>query len=146
LAAIPQRVMWHSYSQYDWGTVIAALTFYEFGRHQPTESRWFHNRKNYWDANFPGMDLPQLEEYVFVQAEQHVDVAIVLRDPDTIPEGMEDFSYSIASYVARRVQSSSNWKHYRDVQTSVSGPLSLYMNLRRMGPLPSLGAVNAVTP
>jgi hypothetical protein len=72
------------------------------------------------DARFPGMDLPTLQAYVMNQAERSIGVAVVLKDAARKPDGMEDYSFSIASYVASRIQASPNWKHYRDVQTSVS--------------------------
>ncbi len=131
LASLPQQVWWHSYSNYDWGTVISALTFYDFGRYQPSENMWFHNKKSYWDANFPGRDLANLQYYIRNEAERRVDVAIVFRDADNKPDGMEDYSFSIASSLATRLKRDSDWKHYRDVPTSVSGPLSLYINQRR---------------
>jgi hypothetical protein len=133
IASIPQRVVWQSYSAYDWATPIEALTFYDFGHYQPADNRWFHNRKNYWDANFPNMELPQLQAYVLAEAAKQVDLVIVLAHPEQKPGDMEDYSFSIASYVAAHVQSDSGWTHYRDVDTSVSGPLSLYLNARRTG-------------
>jgi hypothetical protein len=133
LTSIPQTVTWHSYTPYDWGTVISVLTHYEFGHRQPTENLWFHNAKHYWDARFPGMTLPELREHIFNQADARVDVAIVLKDPGTKPEDMEDYSYAIARHVAERIAASPNWRHYRDVDTLSYGPLSLYINLRRTG-------------
>lgn len=134
LASIPRRVTWQNFSAYDWGTVVSALTLYEFGHHQPTENRLFHNKKSYWDAHFAGMALPDLQDYLLMQAEQHVDVAIVLKHPDRKPEDMEDYSFSIASAVATRIQADPRWTHYRDVETAVSGPLALYVNQRTMRP------------
>jgi hypothetical protein len=128
LASIPGQIWWHSYTNYDWGTVVAALTFYEFGHYQPTENVWFHNKKSYWDAIVPRRDLPQLEDYVWSETEKRVDVAIVLRDAETKPHGMEDYSFSIASSMATRMKRDPVWKHDRDVLTSVSGPLSFYVN------------------
>jgi hypothetical protein len=135
LASIPQRVTWQSYSAYDWGTVVSALTFYEFGHYQPTENRLFYNKKGYWDSHFHDMTLPQLQDHLIAQTEQHVDVAIVLKHPDRKPEDMEDYSFSIASAVATRIQADPRWTHYRDVETKVSGPLSLYVN-RSLAPDP----------
>jgi hypothetical protein len=131
VASIPQQVSWQSYSPYDWGTVISALTFYDFGHYQPSDNRWFHNRRNYWDGNFPNMDLHALQAHVFAKANEQIDLAIVLAHPDQKPAGMEDYSFSIASYVAAHVQADPAWRHYRDVETSVSGTLALYLNGRR---------------
>jgi len=134
LASVPQRVVWSSFSSYDWGTVLSALTIYENGRYQPNNNSLFHNRKSYWDAAFPGMDLPTLQERVLAQAEAQADLAIVLKDPNQKPAGMEDYSFSIASYVAEHVRDSSGWRHIRDVDTSTAGPLAFYLNVRRMRP------------
>lgn len=132
LVGIPKRVWWQSFSEYDWGTVTAALTFYESGRYQPTENRWFYNKKSYWDANFPNMSLSQLQAYILTQAEQHVELAIVLKDPDHKPEEMEGYSFLIASSVAKRIQADAQWQHYRDVDTSAFAPLALFYNLRKV--------------
>jgi hypothetical protein len=129
LSSIPQRAWWHSYSLYDWGTPVAALTYFD-GHYQPTENRWFYNHRNYWDSHYPGMDLMQIEAFILRQADERVDVAVVLKRPDVKPSGMEDYSFAIASSVASHVQSSSQWRHYRDVET-VEGPLALFINLRR---------------
>jgi len=129
LVSIRQRVWWHSYSLYDWETPVAALTDFD-GHYQPTENRWFYNHKNYWDFHFPGMDIAQLQAFVIRQTEERVDVAVVLKRPDVKPPGMEDYSFAIASSVAAHVQSSPQWQHYGDVQTS-EGPLAVFVNLRR---------------
>ena len=131
VASVPQRVTWQSFSAYDWGTVISALTFFDFGHYQPADNRLFHNHKNYWDGNFPDMNLTELEAYVLEQTEQRVDLAIVLAHPDQKPTGMEDYSFSIASYVAAHIQADSAWIRYREVNSFVSGPLVLYLNARR---------------
>jgi hypothetical protein len=132
LVDIPRRVWWQSFSEYDWGTVTAALTFYESGRYQPTENRWFYNKKSYWDANFPNMSLSQLQAFILTQAEQHVELAIVLKDPDHLPAGMEDYSFLIASSVAKHIHADAQWQHYRDVDTSAFAPLALFYNLRKV--------------
>ncbi len=132
LASFPQRVTWQSYSLYDWGTAVSALTAYDFGHYQPADNRWFHNRKNYWDANFPGMDLPALQAHVLEQAAQQVDMVIVLAHPQEKPAGMEDYSFSIASFIAQGVQADAAWTHYRDVDSELVGALGLYLNARRV--------------
>jgi hypothetical protein len=129
LASIHQRVWWHSYSLYDWGTPVAALTDFD-GHYQPSENQWFYNHKNYWDSHFPGMDIPQIQAFVIRQTEERVDVAVVLKRPDVRPAGMEEYSFMIAASVAAHVQSSPQWRHYRDVQTA-EGPLAVFVNLRR---------------
>lgn len=133
LASVPQQVTWQSYSLYDWGTVVSALTAYDFGHYQPADNRWFHNRRNYWDVNFPGMDLPALQAHVLEQAKQQVDMVIVLAHPHEKPAGMEDYSFSIASFIAARVQVDAAWTHYRDVDSALVGALGLYLNARRVG-------------
>jgi hypothetical protein len=133
LASFPQRVTWQSYLLYDWGTVVSALTAYDFGHYQPADNRWFHNRRNYWDANFPNMDLPALQTYVLEQAGEHMDLVIVLAHPDEKPAGMEDYSFSIASFIAEGVQADAAWTHYRDVDSALVGALGLYLNTRRVG-------------
>jgi hypothetical protein len=133
LASFPQRVTWQSYLLYDWGTVVSALTAYDFGHYQPADNRWFHNRRNYWDANFPNMDLPALQTYVLEQAGAHMDLVIVLAHPDEKPAGMEDYSFSIASFIAEGVQADAAWTHYRDVDSALVGALGLYLNTRRVG-------------
>lgn len=132
LAAIPRRVSWQSYSAYDWATVVAALTFYEFGRYQPSESNAFFNKKNYWDAHYPGMDLSTLEQHLVEQANREFDVVVVLKDPDHQPDGMEPYSFSIAAFVAKQISVDPEWMPYRDVPVSGSEVLALYVNRRRM--------------
>jgi hypothetical protein len=131
LASFRRRVWWHSYSMYDWATPVAALTHFD-GHYQPNENQWFHNHKNYWDSRFPGMNITQLQAFVIRQTDERVDVAVVLKRPDVKPDGMEDYSFTIASSVAAHVQSSLEWRHYRDVET-VEGPLAFFVNLRRLG-------------
>ena len=131
LASIPQRAWWHSFSAYDWGTVVAASTFYDFGHYQPTENVWFHNKKSYWDASFPNSNRLQLQDYLFAQVEQRVDLAVVLKDADIRPRRMEEYSFLIASDIARRVQANPHWEHYRDVDTGVWGSVALYRNVER---------------
>ena len=82
------------------------------------------------------MDQTQIEAFVIRQAEERVDVAVVLKRPDVKPPGMEDYSFAIASSIANHVQSSPQWRHYRDVQT-LEGPLALFVNLRRAGRNPA---------
>jgi hypothetical protein len=125
-------VTWQSYTQYDWGTAVSALTAYGFGHYQPADNRWFHNRKNYWDSNFPGMDLPTLKAHVLEQTEEQVDVVVVLTHPDQQPAGMEEYSFSIASFIAEGVQGKAEWRHYRDVDSALVGSLGLYLNARRV--------------
>ena len=132
LASFPQRVTWQSYSLYDWGTAVSALTAYGFGHYQPADNRWFHNRRNYWDSNFPGRDLPALKAYVLEQTEEQVDAVVVLTHPGQKPAGMEDYSFSIASFIAAGVQDNAAWTHYRDVDSALVGSLSLYLNARRV--------------
>jgi len=131
LASFPQRVWWHSYSMYDWGTPVAALTYFD-GRYQPTENQLFYNHKNYWDSHFPGMNNRELQAFIIRQTEERVDVALVLRNPRVKPAGMEDYSFAIASAVAAHIQSSPDWRHHKDVDT-IEGPLALFVNLRRAG-------------
>jgi hypothetical protein len=76
------------------------------------------------------MDIPQIQAFVIHQTEERVDVAVVLKRPDVRPAGMEEYSFMIASSVAAHVQSSPQWRHYRDVQTA-EGPLAVFVNLRR---------------
>jgi hypothetical protein len=132
VASFPQRVTWQSYSLYDWGTTVSALTAYDFGHYQPADNRWFHNRRNYWDSNFPNMDLPTLKDYVLDKTEEQVDMVVVLTHPDRKPVGMEDYSFSIASFIAAGVQANAAWTHYRDVDSALVGSLGLYLNARRV--------------
>lgn len=132
LASFPQRVTWQSYSLYDWGTAVSVLTAYGYEHYQPADNRWFHNRRNYWDSNFPGMDLPTLKAYVLEQAEKQIDVVVVLTNPGQKPAGMEDYSFSIASFIAAGVRDNAAWTHYRDVDSALVGSLGLYLNARRV--------------
>lgn len=131
LASFPQRVWWHSYTMYDWGTPVAALTYFD-GRYQPTENQLFYNHKNYWDSHFPGMNTTELQAFIIRQTEERVGLALVLKQPGVKPEGMEDYSFAIASAVAAHIQSSDDWRHYKDVET-IEGPLALFVNLRHVG-------------
>jgi len=132
LGKLPRTVGWQSYSAYDWGSVVSTLAFYEFGRFQPPTGPPFFNRKNYWDAWFPGLALADLQRRFAEGVDRQVDVAIVLKEPDRRPEHMEEYSFSIASYIASHVQASPAWRYLTVVETSVSGPLALYVNARRI--------------
>jgi hypothetical protein len=132
LGKLPRTVGWQSYSAYDWGSVVSTLAFYEFGRFQPPTGPPFFNRKNYWDAWFPGLALADLQRQFAEGVDRQVDVAIVLKEPDRRPEHMEGYSFSIASYIASHVQASPGWRYLTVVDTSASGPLALYVNARRI--------------
>jgi len=115
LAKMPEGIYWQSYTPADWGIPVSLLTQYEYGEFRESPGEYFYNRKEYWDTWYPGLSTPELQEKLYAQTLDCIDVAVVLKYPDQQPPQMEDYSYSIAAYIARNVQADTRWRFEGEV-------------------------------
>jgi len=143
LSLLPEKTLWQSYVYPDWGGGVRSMSFYYFGRYRPgAGADFFANHKNYWDGFNPGLSLEEVQEKTYARALQCVDAALILKDPKEKPRHfkhdhimMEDYSYAIASYIAKRVQSDPNWSYYDEVSGApfTTSPLAIYINGKKSG-------------
>jgi len=132
LSKLPERIVWQSYTIYDWGIPVSVLTYYKYGEFRGADNTLFHNAKSYWDARYPALSLAELQERLYTQTKERIDVAIVLKDPEKKPEGMEEYSYSIAAYISERVQSDDKWRYHSKLRGEPFGSeLAIYVNTDR---------------
>lgn len=111
LSELPDNIVWQSYTSPDWGGPVTVLTYYTYQRLRlDAGPDYFSNKKSYWDAYYPGLSLGEVQETLYGRTKECVDAAIVLKDPTQRPKEMEDYSYSIASYMSERMQSDSAWR------------------------------------
>jgi hypothetical protein len=115
LSEFPEGSSWQSYTSMDWGIPVSLLTQYEYEKFQDSRGSYFYNRKAYWDTWYPGLTLNQLQEKLYMQTIDCVDIALVLMDYSEKPDGMEDYSYSIAAFISERIQSSDEWQYLDQV-------------------------------
>jgi hypothetical protein len=128
LAKMPREIRWQSYTLVDWSIPVSLLTLYEYGEFR-NSPQYFVNRKEYWDSIYPGLPLPELEERLYAKTLDCTDVAIVLKDPDQQPPQMEDYSYSIAAFIARSIQLDNRWHVKGEVNARpFDTQFSIYMN------------------
>lgn len=131
LSKIPEKVSWQSYTGIDWGIPVSLLTEYHNGRFQESRGWYFYNRKEYWDTWYPGLTLEQLQEKLYWQTSDCVDVVVILGEPDQKPPGMEEYSYSIAAYISRQVQSNTYWTYVDELNGWPDGTrYRVYRNTR----------------
>ncbi|MEW6400644.1 MAG: hypothetical protein AB1649_02530 [Chloroflexota bacterium] len=109
LSKMPPGIRWQSYTLVDWSIPVSLLTLYEYGEFRESP-QYFFNRKEYWDGVYPGLSLPELEEKLYTKTMNCIDVAIVLKDPEQQPPQMEDYSYSIAAFIARSMGADPRWR------------------------------------
>jgi hypothetical protein len=109
LAKLPSGITWQSYASIDWGIPVSLITQYEFGEYRQYGGTPFYNKKAYWDTWYPNRSLSELQDELYAQAANCVDAAVILKDPDRQPDGMEDYSYAIAAHIARSVKADPNW-------------------------------------
>ncbi|MBK8781554.1 MAG: hypothetical protein IPO22_07055 [Anaerolineales bacterium] len=110
ISSLKTGIIWQSYTSIDWGIPVSLRTQYDFGEYRQYGGTDFYNKKAYWDTWYPDMPLDELQSNLYAQAVNCVDAAVILKDPYQQPAGMEDYSYSIAAYVARNVKADSNWR------------------------------------
>jgi hypothetical protein len=61
------------------------------------------------------LSLPELQERLYARTLDCIDVAVILQDPNQKPPQMEDYSYSIAAYIARSVETDTRWRFEDEV-------------------------------
>lgn len=110
ISSLPASTIWQSYTSADWGIPVSLMTHYDFGKYRQYGGTNFYNKKAYWDTWYPDTPLAELQNELFVLATNCVDAVVILKDPDKQPAGMENYSYSIAAYVAYNVKNDSNWR------------------------------------
>jgi len=109
-SSLPPDAIWQSFVSVDWGIPVSLLSQYDFGEYRRSGAVSFYNKKAYWDTWYPGLSLDELQSLIYAQASNCADAVVVLRDPEIMPNDMEEYSYEIAAYVAVQVQNGENWK------------------------------------
>lgn len=110
LSQLPQDITWQSYTSVDWGIPVSLITLYRYGEFHESLGGYFHNSKPYWDRMYPSTKTSELQERLYAQTSDCIDIAIILKDPDQQPSSMEDYSYSIAAFISRRIQTDDAWE------------------------------------
>lgn len=109
LAKLPSGITWQSYASIDWGIPVSLVTQYEFGEYRQYGGTPFYNKKAYWDTWYPNRSMSEIQNELYAQAADCVDAAVILKEPERQPDGMEDYSYAIAAHIARSVKADPNW-------------------------------------
>ena len=129
ISAQPEGITWQSYTSVDWGIPVALFTHYEFERFRSYGGADFYNNKNYWDTWYPGLSLDQLQHQLYARTTDCVDAVVILQEPQKQPDGMEDYSYSLAAFVAAHVLSDPRWQPLHEMDGFPFGTrYGIYLN------------------
>jgi hypothetical protein len=130
LVSLPPNTTWQSYTSVDWGIPVSLITQYEFGEYrQHGGVDYFYNKEEYWDTWYPDMSLSELQYKLYDRTVNCIDAVVILRDPENQPVGMEDYSYSIAAFIANRIKNDSNWEHFENLDGYPAGTkYQIYLN------------------
>lgn len=140
LSTLPSDILWQNYTNIDWDVPVTLLTQYEYRAFRESSGKYFYNRKEYWDTWYPDLALEQLQEKLYSQASNCIDIAVVLADPDQRPSGMEEYSYSLASFISRQVQSDPSWRYITELDGWPEGTrYRMYQNRQATHPFMCAG-------
>ena len=132
LSDLPEGLLWQSYTSPDWGIPVSLWTYYKYGKFRQSYSSFFHSSRKYWDAQYPGLSLSQLQETLYTKTLRSIDIVVVLKDPGKKPAEMEEYSYSIAAYMADRVISDQRWQYRGGLEGEpYDSELAIYQNTTR---------------
>ena len=132
LSEYPDGTTWAAYTSYDWGIPVTLTTYYRYGKIQLPKGR-FYNGINYWDTAFPDTTADTRRNIAYVSAQNEVDIAIVIKDFRKPPLGMDDYSFSIASWISDKIQKESQWVYIRDLSGEPFGSmLAAFQNTARI--------------
>lgn len=130
ISSLPSSTIWQSYASVDWGIPVTLITQYEFGEYrQYGGDHFFYNKQAYWETWYPDMSVDELQLDLYDRTVNCIDAVVVLRDTETLPDGMEEYSFSIAAYIADRVKNDPKWEYFRALDGwSVGTNYLIYLN------------------
>lgn len=124
-----EKLTWQSYAPYDWGIPVSVLTHFNHNKFRKSYNQLFHNKKNYWDARYPGLTLSEVQKKVYGQTLSCIDIAITLKNLQGKPDGMEEYSFNIAKYVSEKIRAEKHWRYYSQLSSLYfKEPLVVYIN------------------
>lgn len=130
LVSLPAGTIWQSYTSVDWGIPVSLITQYEFGEYrQYGGDDYFYNKKDYWDTWYSGLSLNELQNVLYERTTNCIDAAVILKDPEIQPPDMEDYSYSIASFIASNIKNDLSWEYFATLEGWPDGiKYQIYLN------------------